>query len=62
MTITDEPTRVQNEGTEVGPQREGRLWRWLAYAGASALGGSPVPTMMRYDDVVDSVAVIGSEA
>ena len=42
--------------------REGRLWRWLAYAGASALGGSPVPTMLRYEDAVDAVTVVGSEA
>ena len=40
---------------------DNRFWRWLAYAGASALGGSPVPAMLRYEDVVDSVTVIGSE-
>ncbi|MEM9515247.1 MAG: hypothetical protein AAGA42_10360 [Actinomycetota bacterium] len=62
MTVIAEPISAEHETTEPTQQRESRLWRWLAYAGASALGGSPVPTMMRYEDVVDSVAVIGTEA
>ncbi|MEO1057062.1 MAG: hypothetical protein AAFY28_09135 [Actinomycetota bacterium] len=62
MTVIDEPTCAEREISASPPQRDRRLWRWLAYAGASALGGSPVPTMMRYEDVVDSVTVIGAEA
>ncbi|MEM8620255.1 MAG: hypothetical protein AAGF73_11075 [Actinomycetota bacterium] len=59
MTTIDDVIDAPSSDTEAA--REGRLWRWLAYAGASALGGSPVPTMMRYEDAVDAVTVVGSE-
>ena len=60
MTMIDDAADAPTRNSEVA--REGRLWRWLAYAGASALGGSPVPTMLRYEDAVDAATVVGSEA